>query len=104
AETMEDFHLDEPPEPTNGVAAHAADLASDGGDIGVGEISRLGMTVAQPESGALRPTILIGVGGFGRRALRELRCRFLDRLGDLSKVPLLRFLYVDPDPQAVQDA
>jgi eukaryotic-like serine/threonine-protein kinase len=105
AETMEDFHLDEPPqEPANGTTEHPAALAQEGGDNGVGEVSRLGMTVAQPESGALRPTILIGVGGFGRRALRELRCRFLDRLGDLSKVPLLRFLYVDPDPQAVQDA
>jgi hypothetical protein len=44
------------------------------------------------------------VGSFGRRALRELRCRFLDHLGDLNKIPLLQFLYVDPDPEAVQAA
>jgi eukaryotic-like serine/threonine-protein kinase len=68
------------------------------------EEARLGITVAQPTSGALRPTIVVGMGSFGRRALRELRCRFLDRIGDLRKIPLLRFLYVDPDPSAVQEA
>jgi serine/threonine protein kinase len=67
-------------------------------------LSALGITAAQPDSGSLRPTIVLGIGSFGRRALRELRCRFYDRFGDLNKVPLIRFLYVDPDPQAVQDA
>src|SRR5207245_6062283 len=68
------------------------------------EDSQLGITVAQPQSGSLRPTIILGVGSFGRRALRELRCRFLDRLGDLKKIPLMRFLYIDPDAEAVQEA
>jgi serine/threonine protein kinase len=68
------------------------------------EVSRLGITVAQPQSGSLRPTLLIGVGAFGRKALQELRCRFLDRLGDLGKMPLLRFLYIDADPLAINDA
>ena len=36
-------------------------------------------------TGALRPTMVIGLGAFGRRALLELRCRFLDRFGDLDK-------------------
>jgi hypothetical protein len=70
----------------------------------VEEVSRLGITQAQPETGALRPTVVIGLGSFGRRALRELRCRFLDHLGDLNKIPLLQFLYVDTDPEAVQAA
>ena len=43
------------------------------------------MTVARPQTGSLRPTLVIGVGSFGRRALLELRCRFLDRFGDLDK-------------------
>jgi hypothetical protein len=68
------------------------------------EGANLGMTVAQPDTGALRPTVIIGVGGFGKRALLELRCRFLDRFGDLNKLPLLRFLYVDSDAEAVQAA
>src|SRR5262249_2025968 len=39
-------------------------------------VSNLGVTVAAPATGALRPTVFLGVGGFGRRALMELRCRF----------------------------
>src|SRR6185437_7689071 len=68
------------------------------------EVSQLGMTVAQPQTGALRPTIVIGIGTFGRRALQEIRCRFLDRFGDLDKVPLIRFLYLDSDGDAVKAA
>ena len=68
------------------------------------EVSQLGVTVAQPESGALRPTLIIGLGTFGRKAVMELRCRFLDRFGDLGKLPVLRFLYIDVDPEAKQVA
>ena len=64
-------------------------------------MSQLGITVAQPNTGSLRPTLIIGLGGFGRKALLELRCRFLDRFGDLSKVPILKFLCIDVDPEAV---
>jgi hypothetical protein len=48
--------------------------------------------------------LIIGLGAFGRRALVDLRCRFLDRFGDLAKLPLLRFLYVDPDADACKSA
>lgn len=64
------------------------------------EVSGMGVTIMQPDHGALRPTLIVGVGSFGRKALVELRCRFLDRFGDLGKLPLLRFLYLDPDPEA----
>ncbi len=64
----------------------------------------LGMTAVQKEVGILRPTILIGVGSFGRRALQEVRCRLIDRLGDVAQVPTVRFLYVDCDPDAVHKA
>src|SRR5947209_2390634 len=70
AETLEDVQLGQPAE-ENGVSENGQAEEHD-------EVSRLGITVAQPESGALRPTILIGFGNFGRRALRELRYRFLD--------------------------
>jgi eukaryotic-like serine/threonine-protein kinase len=66
--------------------------------------SELGITRAAPQTGALRPTLVIGLGAFGRRALMELRCRFLDRFGDLEKLPLLRFLYLDTDPDAIKSA
>jgi hypothetical protein len=56
--------------------------------------------MAHREIGTLRPTLLVGIGSFGRRALRELRHRLLDRLGDLHQVPIFRFLYLDSDPEA----
>ncbi|MCZ2343093.1 MAG: protein kinase, partial [Bacteroidales bacterium] len=58
----------------------------------------------RPEEGVLRPAILIGVGSFGRRALQQIRCRLLDRVGDLSQVPCFRFLYVDADPETTAKA
>jgi hypothetical protein len=106
ADTMEDIQLEEydnglphadsakPPEaPANGKPVEE-EMA----------VSQLGLTVPQPDTGALRPTLIVGVGGFGRKALLELRCRFLDRFGDLNKLPLLRFLCLDPDSDAVNIA
>ena len=54
----------------------------------------------EPDAGVLRPAVLIGVGSFGRRALQQIRCRLLDRLGQLGQVPCVRYLYVDADPKA----
>lgn len=57
------------------------------------------MTVSRLDVGILRPAVLIGVGSFGRRALQQIRCRLLDRMGDLSQIPSFRFLYLDVDPE-----
>jgi hypothetical protein len=65
-------------------------------------VSNVGMTIARPDTGPLRPTLVVGLGAFGRRALLELRCRLLDRFGDLDKAPMFRFLYVDTDADAVK--
>ncbi|MCE9534333.1 MAG: protein kinase [Planctomycetes bacterium] len=64
----------------------------------------LHVTQAQVEVGTLRPAIFIGVGGFGMLALKELRRRMLDRVGDLTQTPSFRFLYIDPDPEAPAEA
>ena len=53
-----------------------------------------------PDSGILRPAILIGIGSFGRRALQQIRCRMLDRLGQHSSIPCIRYLHIDCDPDA----
>ncbi len=111
AETMEDMLLEADS------AAVAVDDSGDGDAIDIGgqplkpaaaeevaDFCEQGITVAQPTTGALRPTIIIGLGSFGRKALLELRCRFLDRFGDLSKVPILRFLCIETDPEAVNVA
>jgi hypothetical protein len=62
--------------------------------------------VAPPRTatGILRPTLVIGIGAFGRHALLGLRSRLLDRFGDLEQLPSFRFLYMDSDPDAVQKA
>ena len=76
---------------------HLADQlsASAGGSISV---------TFRPEEGVLRPAILIGVGSFGRRALQQIRCRLLDRVGDLGQMPCFRFIYLDADPDTLSKA
>jgi len=106
ADTMEDILLDEM---ALGPAVALAEppqkkrMSPDPDDPNV-EVADMGVTVVQPDTGALRPTIIIGLGSFGRKALLELRCRFLDRFGDLHKLPLLRFLCIDSDPEAANSA
>lgn len=95
AETMEDMLLDQMAE---------LDLAEQPAETEEEAVSQLGLTIHQPQTGSLRPTLIIGVGGFSRRALLELRCRLLDRFGDLSKIPIFHFLYIDSDGEAVKTA
>ncbi|MBY0460908.1 MAG: tubulin-like doman-containing protein, partial [Gemmataceae bacterium] len=64
----------------------------------------LGDVAPRKDLGVLRPTVLVGVGSFGRRALQEIRCRLTDRVGDVGQVPCFRFLYVDCDPDAAAKA
>ncbi len=68
------------------------------------EIDEIAQMTFGKDEGVLRPAILIGVGSFGRRALQQVRCRLLDRVGQLSHVPCLRFIYIDPDPDAPDKA
>jgi serine/threonine protein kinase len=111
-DTMENISLEQLPEPDDlghaaGNAAGTVDDSPPGRPVLAPDdpaVSDLGMTIPQPQTGALRPTLVVGVGSFGRRALLELRCRMLDRFGDLDKMPLLRFLYIDIDPDEVRAA
>jgi eukaryotic-like serine/threonine-protein kinase len=102
ADTMESFQLAQPTTGDEEEVAH--DLPPPGENDEASAVSALGLTVAQPQTGAMRPTLVIGVGHFGRRALLELRCRFTDRFGDMNKLPLVRLLYVDADADAIRNA
>lgn len=95
--TMTSIDLDLGTTPTP-VGRGAADTPPPGRDPATGA------TVSRLEIGVLRPAILIGVGSFGRRAIQQIRCRLLDRVGDLGQVPSFRFLYADIDPRAVEKA
>jgi serine/threonine protein kinase len=100
ADTMENIHLEQMP-----CEDELLPVEIDGDALPKMEgVSQLGMTVAQPQTGALRPTLVIGLGSYGRRALLDVRCRLLDRFGDLDKVPMLRFLYIDTDPDAIKES
>ena len=68
------------------------------------EMVRQSVTVAQPWSGYLRPTLIIGLGNVGRQAVQALRCRMIDRYGSLTKVPLFRYLVIDTDLQDLDAA
>lgn len=94
---LEDFPADDRLEPVDPPNAPLSKLTESNEAV-----SHLGVTVAKPSTGSLRPTVVLGVGGYGRRALMELRCRLLDRFGDLDKVPLIRFLYIDTDGDAIK--
>lgn len=67
-------------------------------------ISNIGVTSCQPETGVLRPTLIVAMGQLGRRVMLELRCRLLDRFGDACQIPAIRCLYVDTDPDALKAA
>ncbi len=104
-ESLRDFQLEEIGDhPSEAVDFGAPPLPPPDPDEESNIQSEMGVTIAQPDTGALRPTMIIGVGAFGRKALLELRCRFLDRFGDLSKLPLLRFLCIDADPEVLNTA
>lgn len=112
ADTMEDFGLDHAANDDDIAAAPAPrrkPLPPDLQEVELDEaalealenVSELGITAALPQTGTLRPTIVIGLGSLGRRAMMELRCRFLDRFGSVNKLPLVRFLYLDSDRDAL---
>jgi serine/threonine protein kinase len=100
--TMHDVELTPSAPHRNGVAALVS--AARAAATQIDEDHFLAATAPQKEVGILRPTVLIGVGSFGRRALQEVRCRLVDRVGDVGQVPSFRFLYVDCDPDAVTKA
>src|SRR5207245_9827212 len=78
-ESLRDFQLDELEEhPSQAIDFGAPALPPRNPEEESNIQSEMGVTIAQPDTGALRPTLIIGVGAFGRKALLELRCRFLD--------------------------
>jgi serine/threonine protein kinase len=54
--------------------------------------------------GVLLPGVIIGVGKFGLGTLRQLRKEIADHFGSPDALPCLRLLYVDTDPESIQQA
>jgi serine/threonine protein kinase len=61
-------------------------------------------TATSVSRGVLRPTIFLGIGSFGLRSLTDIRCRLLDRFGDLSQIPAYRYLLLDSDSATLESA
>ncbi|MDB5308063.1 MAG: hypothetical protein JWO38_2265 [Gemmataceae bacterium] len=62
-----------------------------------------GLGIAPPEKngdGVLFPALVVGVGHLGRVVVESLRGVIRDRYGHPDRVPNVRFLYVDTDPEA----
>ena len=62
---------------------------------------------APPEhtgDGPVRPAVLIGVGQTGLRVLQRLRKQLGERFGPPEKLPGVRFLFVDTDPDTLAAA
>lgn len=57
-----------------------------------------------PGSGSLRPVLIIGLGTAGLEVVRRFRRDLQGRYGTTTKLPVIRTLYVDTDPEAVNAA
>ena len=55
-------------------------------------------------TGCLRPAIIIGVGYSGLRVVQRFRKQMEDRYGSLRKMPTIRTLYIDTDPESLDAA
>lgn len=94
--TMEDIFLDvEPPQ-----------IVGDADETEQAELSALSASTPSGDAaaGTLRPTLLVGIGRFGREALQALRCRVVDRFGSTAKLPIWRFLLLDTDAHELSRA
>jgi hypothetical protein len=62
---------------------------------------------APPEQtgpGPLRPAVVVGLGWTGQRVLRRLHRLLADRYGSARRVPVVRTVYIDTDPEAIAAA
>jgi hypothetical protein len=63
--------------------------------------------VAPPESagpGPVRPAVIVGVGQAGLRVLQRLRKQLTDRFGPPDRLPAVRLLFIDTDPDTLAAA
>jgi hypothetical protein len=64
-------------------------------------------TPAPPEltgTGPLQPALVVGLGQAGLRVLQRLRFEMAERYGPRNMTPVLRALYIDTDPDTLDDA
>jgi len=64
-------------------------------------------TPAPPEvagEGPLQPTLIIGIGQSGLRVIQRFRYELEERFGSVLHTPSIRSIYIDTDPDTIDDA
>lgn len=56
-----------------------------------------------PSASEYRPTVVLGIGGLGARALQLFKRRLVDRFGDLEAVPSVQLLLLDTDAMTLKE-
>ena len=51
----------------------------------------------------LQRALIIGLGGCGAEVIRRVRRLLIDRFGRFENIPIVRFLYIDTDPNWLRD-
>jgi serine/threonine protein kinase len=54
-----------------------------------------------PESGILRPALVVGLGRMGLSVIKSLRKEINEQLGHRDNLPHVRLLFIDTDPEAI---
>ena len=72
------------------------------------QTARMGtLGIAPPEKtgdGTLFPALVVAIGGTGRRVVEQFKRAILDRYGSADRVPNVRILYVDTDPESMAES
>jgi hypothetical protein len=58
----------------------------------------------QTGDGVLFPALVIGIGQIGLEVIQRARHALLNRIGQLKRVPNIRFLFIDTDPETLDKA
>jgi len=90
-----------------GVASSPLPQASEDTPLRMAEHFGPIFTPAPPEltgPGPLQPALIIGLGQAGLRVLQRLRFDLSERFGPASMTPAIRTLFIDTDPEALEDA
>ncbi|MBN9121430.1 MAG: protein kinase, partial [Planctomycetes bacterium] len=80
--------------PAQTLSRHAVLQTGRMGSLGIAPPERTG-------DGALFPALIVALGQTGRRVVEQLKRAIADRYASTAKVPNVRILYVDTDPEAL---
>ncbi len=54
--------------------------------------------------GVLFPALVVAIGNVGLQVIQKTKSTLIDRFGSMNRIPNIRFLYIDTDPESMQAA